>query len=143
MDIDHSGPRLRHLLLRILIVPTPPSTPTILCSASPAIFSRPASAQDHPSTWASPVSAPSYKKNVILPSLIRHYQILTLPLLPLPHHIFQVPIATAPSSAVVTQPPVATTSRTTSPLPRIPYPLHRPRILAIGLPTPLPLPAFC
>ena len=48
-DIDHSIPRLRWLLLRTLIGPSPTA---IQCTASPAVFFCPAYAQDHTPTRA-------------------------------------------------------------------------------------------
>ena len=122
LDIDHSRPRLRRLLFRTLIWPVLPYPPDILCTAYPAVFFHPASTQDHPPTRTSPLFVPAYQKiHVNLPSLIRHHHIPTLPLLPRPHHAFQIPVTAAPtllsksllewSLAVVMQTSVTTRDR--------------------------------
>ena len=150
--IDHSGPRLRCILLRTRIEPTPPSPPVVQCSVSSAVFFRPASAQDHPPTRASPVSFLPYQESpATLSYLTCHRQSPTLPLLPSPRHACHIPVAAAPtllpkyllawSSAAVFQSSDATTAHATSPLSFIPYHLHRPRILAVGPPISLPSPA--
>ena len=62
-DIDHSGPRLRRLLLCILLIgPSPPSPTSVQCPASPYVVFCPTSAWDHSPTQASPVSVPEYQK---------------------------------------------------------------------------------
>ena len=117
---DHYWPRLCHLfLLRLPIVPVPPSSPAVRCLASPAVVFCPDSARDHPPTQASPVSVPAYRKTFARISLTRHFQRPTPPLLPHPHHTWRIPVnpsLTLPPyflltwlSAVVPQPPVATT----------------------------------
>ena len=117
LDIDYSGPRLRGLLLRsLLIVPNPPSLPSVWCPASPDIALRPSTAQGHPSTRASP-TVQWYQRTFTFLSLTRYYHIPTLPLLPHPHCACHIPVAASPtllskyllewSSAVSPQPPVA------------------------------------
>ena len=93
------------------------------------------------------------KKPVTLPSLTRHHQVPTLLLSPRPQHACHIPVAAAHtllpkyllawSSAVVPHPSIATTACTHPPIHHIPSPSHRPRILAVGPPTPLPLPDSC
>ena len=52
--------------------------------------------QDHPTTWASPVSRPEYWTPISLPSLTHLCLRLTPPLLPLPLHSYRIPVAAAP-----------------------------------------------
>ena len=136
-DIYHFWPRLHHLLLRSLIIgPAPTSPPDFRCPASPSVAFRPGYAQDHPPTWASPVSIPAYQKTFARLSLTHHFQILTPPLLPRPHHDFRITVAATPTlppkylltwiSAVFTQPPVTITDLETSSLPHIPSILNIP-----------------
>ena len=139
MDIEHSGPSIRCLLLHILLIgPDPPSTYAVRCPASPSFAFRPGSAQDHPPTWESSVSVPAYQKTFACLSLTRHFQRPTPHLLLHPQHTCRIPVAAAPTlppkylltwiSAVAPQPPVATMALEASPLPHIPSPLHIPRI---------------
>ena len=152
--IYHSGPMPCRLLLRAPIELTPPSPPVIRCTVSPAIFLHPASAQDRPPTLDSPFYVPPYQENPVTPpSLTRHHQRPTLPLLPRPHHAWHILVTAAPtllpksllacSSAAITKPSVVTTACATSPLPHILSPFRRPQILAVGPPTPLPSLASC
>ena len=63
MDIDHSIPRLRRLLLcSLLIVPAPPSPPVARCPTSTAVAFRPGYSRVHPPTRASLVYVPVYQK---------------------------------------------------------------------------------
>ena len=151
--IDHSGPMLRRLLLcSLLIGLTPPYSPFFAFSAS-----QPSSYVLPPHGIHCPLGVtrlcPSIPKNLPLLSLTGPYQIPTPTLLPHPHHAFQVTVTVAPTllqkylltwpSYVVLQPPVTTTARATSPLPRIPSPFHGAWILVVGPPNPLPFSAYC
>ena len=151
-DIDHYGLRLYFLLLCTLIESAPPSPSAIQCTIFPAVFFHPASTQDHLPTRASPVSVLAYRENpVTLPSLTCYPHSPTLPLLLCTIHACQIPLAGAPIllpkpllsgyPAAVPQPYDATTDCATSHLPCIQSPWHRTRILALGSPTPLSLPA--
>ena len=96
-DIDHSRPRLRCLLLRSLLIRrAPTSPPDVRCPAYQVVAFCPGSAQDHPNTRASPVYLPEYQKTFARLYLTRHFQIPTPPLLPRPHHTWQIPVAEAP-----------------------------------------------
>ena len=82
MEIDHSGPRIRRLLLRSLIIGLAPlSPPAVRCPASPAVVLHPHSTWDHLPTRSSSVSVPAYQKTFALLSLTCHYQRPTSPLL--------------------------------------------------------------
>ena len=134
MEIDHSRPRIR----RLLIGPAPPSTPAVQCPAYPAVVFRTDSERYHPPTRASPVSVPAYQKTFARLSLTRHFQRPTLPLFHRPYHACRITVAVAPTlppnyilmwlPAVVLQSPVTTTAIKTSPLPHIPSHSHIPQI---------------
>ena len=93
----------------------------------PAIDVRRVVAWTYPPTLASPVSVPSHQKTFTCLPLICSFQILTLPPLPHPCHVYQTPVSTSPSmppksiltcpSAVVQLPPATTTAPRPPPSP--------------------------
>ena len=106
-NIDHSKPRLRSLLLHILLIePAPPSPPDVKfqsggashsCPASLNIENRPVAARDHPTTRVSPVYVPAYQKTFARLPLTLNFQSPNPPPLPFPRHTYQIPVAAAPS----------------------------------------------
>ena len=99
LEIDHSGPRIRRLLLRSLIIGLAPlSPPAVRCPASPAVVLHPHSTWDHLPTRSSSVSVPAYQKNLCPPfphlSLPETY--FSSPLIPHSHYVWQIPITAAP-----------------------------------------------
>ena len=105
-DIDHSRPRIRHLLSHILLIePAPTSLTSVLLPSGGGISlltRRPihghVSTRYHPSNRASPVSISAHQKTFVLLALTRHFQIPIPP--PLSHlhprHACQIPVAAAP-----------------------------------------------
>ena len=128
-EIDHSGPRLRRLLLHSLLI-EPPHHLFLLsnvhlgeeahsCPVPPARNVHPVAARDHPPTRASPVSVPAHQKTFACLPLTRHFQSPTPPSLPCLRHACRIPTAADPlmppkylltwPSAVVKLPPSTTT----------------------------------
>ena len=112
-----------------LILPSNVPPPKLLSSAliPPGIICPPGR---HP-------SLSHHTKKIARLSLTRHFQRLTPPICPHPQHACWTPVAAAPTLpqkylllwllVVFPHPPVSTTALKTSPLPRIPSPLHIPR----------------
>ena len=128
MDIDHSGPRLRRLLLHSLLIENaPPSLPDAQCTSwggSPLMPRLPShqhvSARDHPPIWESPVSIPAYRRTFTRLPLTSNFQI-PIPLTrSCPLQTCLITVATAPilppkflltwPSSVVQLPPDSTTA---------------------------------
>ena len=145
LDIDHYGPRIFCLLLRAIIELNSPYPPTIWSTVSPTVFFCPASARDHLTTRASPVSIPAYQENsATFPYLTRHHHSPTITLPPCPHHAWPIIVAAATtllpkyilawSSAAVLRPSNATTAHVTPIRPHILSTSNIPQILAVGHP---------
>ena len=130
LEIHHSGPRIRCLLLRTLInpprpplffsyVPSPPSSSTVLLCMWSSV---------HPGVTRPRPRIPIKLRP--LPPLIQHHRSLTLPPLHRPHHACQISVAAAPMllpkyilawpSAAVPRLSGATTAHAPSPRPRTP-----------------------
>ena len=148
--IDHSGPRIRRLLLRSIINPPcppllssyVPSHPSSSTALPPHRIIRPPRRHPSPSQHTD--------KLCTLPPLTGHHHSPTLPPLPCPRHAFQIPVTAAPTllqgsllawlSASVPWMSDAITARESSPRPQTPSLSHKPWILVAGPPTPLPPP---